>query len=290
MKKYYSKKNEKQPQDRILRSELKSKSMFWILVTIAILLIYMSVYFNDWMQNLFLGLGTGAATSAMVSLVFSFNDNQAKVRERLENRIKFMKEFKLVYHNILFSIDFDNRIRDRIDLEEYIKSQHRWYHDYYKRMLANNENEKETLLRTNQLQQFLQYNYPNVQQYFEYDFTWESSEFTERQKSELLKFYIGLKKVQFYLEEENFKNAFLEFASFIECFKRLPSEFIELNNFLLLYFSHDENGILISDREKFEEKEPFFRYAREFNEIRYTNYVKKYAKQVDVNQKNIDEI
>ena len=81
---------------------------------------------------MFLGLGIGAATSALGSFVFYLNDKQAEKRERLVNRINFMGDFKFLFYNILFLINFDSRADTKIDLEAYIKRQHRWFHDYQK--------------------------------------------------------------------------------------------------------------------------------------------------------------
>ncbi len=65
-------------------SELKSSALFVFLTIVAFLLISYSLCCEGWCQDLFLGLGTGAATSALVSIVFYLNDKQIKVREQIK--------------------------------------------------------------------------------------------------------------------------------------------------------------------------------------------------------------
>lgn len=266
--------------DEYLLSEIKSICIFYVLFFLAVVLIHIGICMKDsTCQNLFLGLGTGATTSALVSLVFYLNDKEIKKRERLKARKTFMEDFKILFHNIVYSIDYDTRNNETISLEEYIKDQHRWYHEYYKRMVANNIDEKETADRINSLKEFISDNIIRFQQCFEYDTSWKNGEFSDWQRKEITQIYLGFKDSQTYLENKQYKSAFLEFAYFLEVIKRLSTEFVELNNFNLLTFSYDTKGLLTIQKEKFEEKETTFKFAREFNEIRQRNYKKYYAKE-----------
>lgn len=270
--------------DEYLFSEIKSIGIFSVLFLLAVALILIGICMKDPMcQNLFLGLGTGATTSALVSLVFYLNDKEIKKRERLKMRKTFMEDFKILFHNIVYSIDYDTRNNETISLDEYIKDQHRWYHEYYKRMEANNIDEKETADRIKSLDEFISDNIIRFQQCFEYDTSWKKGEFSDWQREEITKIYLGFKDSQTYLENKQYKSAFLEFAYFLEVTKRLSTEFTELDNFNLLTFSYDAKGLLTIQTEKFEEKETTFKFAREFNEIRRENY-KKYYKKKNVNE------
>lgn len=265
--------------DEYLLSEMKSICIFWGLFFLAVILMLIGVFTKDTTQILFLGLGTGATTSALVSLVFYLNDKEIKKRERLKARKTFMEDFKILFRNMIYSISYDARINETISLEEYIKDQHRWYHEYYKRMVANNIDEKETADRINSLKEFISDNLIRFQQCFEYDTNWKNGEFTDWQREELTNIYLEFKDSQTYLENKQYRSAFLEFAFFLETTKRLSTEFIELSNFNLLTFSYDTKGLLTIQTEKFEEKETTFKFAREFNEIRQRNYKKYYAKE-----------
>lgn len=64
--------------DEYLFSEMKSISIFWGLLFLSVILMLIGVFTKDTTQNLFLGLGTGATTSALVSLGFYLNDKEIK--------------------------------------------------------------------------------------------------------------------------------------------------------------------------------------------------------------------
>lgn len=268
---------------KIIISELKSLVLFLFLAILAYVLISNSLYYEGWCQNLLLGLGTGAATSALVSLVFYLNDKQIKIREQIKQRARFMHEFKILHRNIICSINFDFSKDSILDLDSYIKKQHRWYHEYYKRMTADNFTEIETATRKECLVDFISLNLPRFQQMFEYDSEWKKGEYTSWQKTELLSFYNEFKNIQIYINQNNYKAAFLDFAYFLERIKRMSTEFSELSNFNLLKFEYDDNGDMNVDETTFEEKEPDFKFAREFQEIRRNNYKKHYSKESATN-------
>ena len=79
--------------NKMLLSELKSIALFVFLAVLAFILILGSLYCEGWYQNLFLGLGTGAATSALVSMAFYLNDKQIKDREQIKQREIFINFF-----------------------------------------------------------------------------------------------------------------------------------------------------------------------------------------------------
>lgn len=101
-------KNKKEPKTltKIANSEARSNLIFYLLFVIAVNLIWIGlIYVAGALQNLFLGLGTGAFTSAVVSLVFYLNDKEIKKRERLRTRKIFMDDFRVLFHNIIYMID-----------------------------------------------------------------------------------------------------------------------------------------------------------------------------------------
>lgn len=261
-------------------SELKSIALFAFLAIIASVLILISVKYVGWLQNLFLGLGTGAATSALVSIVFYLNDKQIKIREQINCRDIFMYEFKILYRNIIYSINFDYSKGATLDFETYVKKQHRWYHEYYKRMIADNYTDIETKARKECLEEFVSLNLPRFEQIFEYSSEWKKGNYTSWQKTELLNFYNEFKSIQIHLERNNYKASFFEFSYLLERIKRLCGEFLELRNFNFLKFEYDNKGNMRIEDTIFEEKEPDFKFAREFQDIRNKNYVKYYSKEV----------
>ncbi len=66
-----------------------------------------------------------------------------------------MHEFKILYRNVIYSINFDYSKKAILDLDSYVKKQYRWYHEYYKRIVANNFTEVETMVRIEGITKFI---------------------------------------------------------------------------------------------------------------------------------------
>ena len=258
--------------------EFVSLGLGILLSILAVALIRISYYIEEqWTQSLLLSLGTGAAMSALVSWVFYINDKLVKKRERLNARIVFMNDFKVLYYNFIKSINFDKKTSVTIDTENYIKNQHRWYHEHYKRIVANSENEEERDIRIKQLRSFMDSTKIKFCECFEYNSNWKDGEYSEWQHKELSYIFSSFKNIENYIESEDYSPAFFEFSYFLECLKRMSKEFVELSNFNLLSFTYDDLGNLKINTDKFEANEPMFKFAREFNNIRSQNYKKYYS-------------
>ena len=270
---------------KIMISELISLLIFALLAFSAILLLTISANQTGWVQNLLVGLGTGAATSALVSLAFYLNDKQIKKRESLKLRNKFMESFKAFYYKTICAIDFA-KIEEfdiTLTLEEYIKLQHRWFHEYYKRKVANNTSKEETEIRVSQIKEFISSLQTSFYSTFEFSSNWKDSDFTQWQLRELSTCCTDFKNMQLYVANNDYFSAFLEFAEFLECIKRMAKEFPEIDNFNLLSFK--SNGDVIEVYwEDFEKVETMFKFARSFNNIRRNNYKKYYSYQKENKQ------
>lgn len=263
--------------NKIFLSNLKSILLFFILAIIACILIQKSLGSDGWLQNLFLSLGTGAATSAIVSLVFYINDALIKSRERMYHRLIFMKEFKYLYFNLLHIINFEQSNNCNFNLEAYIKKQHRWYHEQYKRMIAKNTTQTDIDVRIQKIEIFLSSFLERFNQIFEYHNDWKNCEFNYWQEKLLVDFYADVKTIQFLMNENDHASIILRFAYFIERLRQLPSVFHELKNFDLLNFQYNDNGQLLVDTKSFEENETEFKSYRSFHEIREKNYIEYYS-------------
>lgn len=263
--------------------ESKSTLIIIVLFHISAILICVGFWCCDGrIQNLLIGLGTGTMTSAIVSIVFNISSKERNRRNQLETQKEvrkiMMDDFKVLYYNVIHYINFAPIKNQNITLEDYIKSQHRWFHEYYKRMVADNTDKNETLKMVEQIKEFISDSSVLMQQCFEYNTSWKSGHYTDWQKKELSNAYLGYKNTQTYLQNNDYQSSFLEFAFFLETLKRLANEFDELKTFAFLSFSYDNDGKLTIQTESFEEHESMFKFAREFNEIRKNNYKKYYSK------------
>ncbi len=271
-------KKEKATEVNIKNTEMKSFLLMYFLWAVAFFFIRISFVCSESVGNLMLSLGTGAATSALVSRIFYTNEKLTDKRERLNNRIVFMKDFKNLYYDIINTIGFEKNCNVTIDIEIYIKNQHRWYHDYYKRIIAGSDTNEETELRIRQLKTFMLLNKIRFNECFEYNVGWKNGAYSDWQHKELSWFFNGFKNIEVYIEQKAYEYAFLEFAYFLECIKRMFEDFVELENFKLLSFVYNDKGALEINRMEFEKKETEFKFKREFNEIRRNNYIQYFSK------------
>ncbi|MGN0805761.1 MAG: hypothetical protein ACI4MC_01875, partial [Candidatus Coproplasma sp.] len=216
------------------------------LVSLSISLIALSSIFDDgsWWQTLFISLGTGVIASAIVSLAFWVIQRENEKRTACKRRFEFMGQFKILSYNILHDINYSQFNGEELSLNEFIKAQHRWFHEYYKRMVANNTEDYETELRVKQITLFVKIYHRKFISIFENRVVWEDGDFSEHQLEELKKMYNEFYDVIDFLNNKDYMQAFLSMASFLETFKRIMTEdgFKELLNFDLMRFNYDKSG------------------------------------------------
>ena len=249
--------------------------IFVLLGIISIWLIMRGIETSGLMQNLLIGFGTGAATSAFVSLIFYLNETIKTVHSRWSNRRRFMTNFKILFDNIFENITFDTSAEEKMSFSSYSKKQHRWFHEYYKRMIAGSSDSEETSKRVKQINSFIKRIDAMFDCCFEYGSTWQDSGFDYYQRHHILAIYSDYKGTKTELKYKNYKSAFLHFAFFIEGLSTSVEYFDELDSYSLLTFNSNGKTIKI-DREEFYKREPFLKFADDFNKIRNTNYKKHY--------------
>lgn len=258
------------------------------LIGLSLSLILISELLEGWWQTLLISLGTGVLASAIVSFAFWKVQKDSELRIAKQKRALFMYDAKICFYNLIGSIDFAPNVSCECTLEEYIKNQHRWFHEYYKKLVADNEDKAETELRIKRLNNFIEDFDMQFCSLFESNATWKEGNFDEWQLSELRSLIKDYNETKIYFGKDNYKQAFLSFAEFLEVFKRIitDNKFEELRNFTLISFSYDENGKLTVNEEDFEEQESFFKFAKNFNQIRRENYKKYYGKNTEQESNN----
>lgn len=245
------------------------------LISASVAFVSASGLLNGWWQTVLISIGTGLFTSAIVS--FSFWKIQKECEKRIadKRRNDFMKQFKILAYSIVQSksINMFPCQNLTLDLCDYVKNQHRWFHNYWKRIDVNNYTENETALRTEQMTSFINNHAIKLKLLFDERVTWGEGNFSEWQLSELKGLYGYFCESKYYIENKNYKSAFLSFAWFFEIFMRIVTqdEFDELKHFNLIKFMYDELGNLSISEEEFDKKEPMIKFAKDFNKIRHEN-------------------
>lgn len=66
-----------------------------------------------------------------------------------------MNDLRVFYYRFITSIDFDKNHIGEFSLKDYIKIQHRWFHETYKKMNDNAATNEEIKNRLNELENFI---------------------------------------------------------------------------------------------------------------------------------------
>ena len=243
----------------------------------AVVLIGQAEKYQGFQRDLNLSLGTGILSSFLVSLAFVFAGKTTAKVKAIKQRTSFLFDFKTLLHSLITYLDFDKSIDSTMNYVDYLKIQHRWFHEYYKRTVAKNSSLRETNIRKKQISDFYIAQSAWIKQYFEFDNRWRECELSESEKILLKSIYIAFKKTEISIEQKSTKQLFYDFAFFIEWLSRLPDTFQELKNFNLIAISSKE-GEINFDFSKFYEKEKFLAGVNSIHETRQKQYIKNYSK------------
>lgn len=251
--------------------------IFAALALVAIVLIGEAQKYEGFKRELNLSIGSGLLTSFLVSLAFVFAGKTRAKIETMKQRKSFLFDFKMLLHSMITYFDFDASFNSCVGYTDYLKIQHRWFHEYYKRTIAKNSSLKETNIRKKQILDFYTTQSAWIKQYFEFDSRWKNCDLSESEKNLLNSIYISFKKSEISIEQKAYKQLFCDFAFFLEWISRLPDTFPELENFMLITFVSGEDGVN-SDFSKFYEKERLLAKINEFHKTRKEVYMRNYSK------------
>lgn len=250
--------------------------MFVFLLSGSIILIAIGVYSDGSSQIVLLSLGTGVATSFIVSTTFYVTAILTKKKDQIKNRDKFVFELKELLYNAVENINFSPIQSGTYIFQDYIKAQHRWFHDYYKRMVAKSESASETKKRLSDIKEFLDSNCFQAETVFGFSTIWKQSQFNEYQLHDIEYIFLLFKSVENAVATNKTRNAILDFSSLLQGFIRIIDDVEELKSFKLIRIVF-EDGKATFCYEDFERNEPMFKFLREFSEIRRKNYIKTYG-------------
>ena len=121
--------------------------VFFFMALCAIALIGQAVKSSGIQRDICLSMGTGLITSSIVSLLFVFAGKTMRRIESMKQRESFLLDFKMILHSLIIYLDFDKTLDSTLGYTDFIKKQHRWFHEYYKKAFEKNASLKETSLR-----------------------------------------------------------------------------------------------------------------------------------------------
>ena len=262
--------------NRTLKIDRYIVALISIPLAIGVVFILIGLIKTDHVQNLLFGLGTGAVTSFLVSLMFYVLDILISKKHKLKNHDKFIIHFKMLFYRAIEISNFSTLNDGEYNLRDYLKLQHRWYHDYFKRMIAKSDTEIETKKRLEDLIQYIEseeYYYENL---FIWNTVWQNSLFSDEQLCLIEDVYLHYKAVVISIKNKKTQRAFLEFSLLLETFCKILDSIDEFKSFKLVKISAKDNQLLFK-YDEFEKEEHLFKFVREFSEIREKNYEKEYG-------------
>ena len=234
---------------------------------------------------MFIGLATGALSSLAVTIVINVIQERREKLDSLLRRKKNAQEFKILFYNIILHCDMSVEQDGLYNLEEFLYSQHRWFHEFHKKITAKNFIEEEKVSRLQQIKDFIARVDAQFQLYFVNKNIWQDLTFTEDEQDllrNLLEFY---QEIKIDIELGRIDHAILCFSSFLGVLKQVMCELNieELTNFNLMKFQYANSRwkFLLGE---FEKVETFFAFARQFNTIRRNNYITQYGKKNDADE------
>ena len=196
-----------------------------------------------------------------------------KIRKN-EKRIEFYNEFYFHCYNLLSSMPNIKRKDTKLACKDFIIEHHREYHEFYKKMIAENADQKETKKLEKNLNNFIAENGDSIIYSFEL-FKSNIECFEENEKKLLGGFFLE------YMKLENTKNLirkrFFAMANFLTALRRMVETIDNLSTLNQINFEIKNNKTSMDQSLCFE-KEKMLKFANDFNEIRYKNIIEKYSK------------
>lgn len=240
--------------------EFVVNAVFLLLLGSAFVFISLGMCCEGAIQSLLIGLGTGSATSFLVSFVFYYTDKLIKKRETLKIRGTFIDEFMLLLYRFTQSMNFSSE-NGKIGWKDYVKMQHRWFHNYYKRLIVDAGTDAETKERLDKLKDFIKEEEAFFKQTFELSSNWKHAGFSDNQLDKLRELYFLFERVIVSLKNESVRRSLLDFSSLLETVKSIPDTFKEFSSFSLINFEVSDGSLKI-DYSEFEKHEPMFKFFK----------------------------
>jgi len=246
-------------------------------ISLIILLIgvYMIVFGQD--TPIIADIGIGLLSSSIVTSVYLFNDYlRSKIANR-NNRTLFFEDFILFLFDSLKSLPLLNEKNVDYNMKEYIVHQHRRFHDNYKKIIVHNHNESEIAELKKLVKEIINNNKVRIDSIFNsMTYRVELGPFAKQELDLLRSYYSEFQAMVNTINDEN-DAVIYHTAMWLTSNRRLLEDFSELKDFDTISVNFDKDGNCKFDYSEYINKEPFFKFRLEFQEIRRRNYEEFYS-------------
>ena len=243
-----------------------------VIVTLFFLL---STYADEPFRGIYVGLATGLISSSVVSIFIYLHD---KHKLKLQENVLFEKYQNQLKNYIYYSLDlFDfAEISDgEYSYVDFIKIQHRWFHDYSKKMQVDNYNKNEVTKRIKQINKYVVSTFSKFMYFVKDDYKINSSGLSESNFEWIKNFIFDYVYCYDDINKNSTYSLILYFSSYLECISQISNYFKELGSFKKLKFVVNDGKITIF-KEDFYKAEPFFKWLDDFTIIRDETIKKAY--------------
>lgn len=252
------------------------QTVVWALLMTGIFLIILgqTIHSDKFNSNVCYDIGLGILSSSVVSLIFLYIQFVVEKIRKNEKRIEFYNEFYFHCYNMLTNMPNIKRKDVKLTCQDFIIEHHREYHETYKKMIAENADQKEIKKLEKNLNNFIIDNGDSIVYSFE-PFKSNIECFKDRERELLSDFFLEYRKL------ENINNLirrrFYAMANFMTTLRQMISTVDNLATLNQIFFEIKNNKTNI-DQTLYFEKEKVLKFVNDFNEIRHKNIIENYSK------------
>ena len=212
--------------------------------------------------------GVGILSSSIVSITFYYVIVLEKRIYAKKKRANFFDKFIIGLYNQILDFDTYTSFNEQITLNDFLRKEHRCYHECYKRIIAKNSD-------SNEVKELMSKIIENVHLTKFYFIECENNKIIETER--ISSFFTLRKKIEYYSDKQDIE-AIGFMADYITDIRHLIEYIPELKHFASIKYVFTE-GELEIHRDTFFKEEKFIKFANDFNNIRRKNIIKKYGKE-----------
>lgn len=260
------------------KKEPKFKFVFYlILALIWTIGVILTIKGEKYKISTLVSLGTGLITSGIITVIFNWLiAKQNKINKRMQRK-KFFKSSIINFYDLIMSLNITNLKNVSLkNSHEFIHANHRYYHEYYKRMIANYKNSTETLLRMDDIDEFIHINNLFFEKLKNTNYLITEEGFDENEIGLIDSLSEDYYQVKYFYEKSDELNAIYYMAMLLNTIARVLQEVNEYKLLNAMQFEFNECGALNINKSELYTRMTLIKFIDEFRNTRSTNYKKNY--------------
>ena len=266
VKRYFLTKNNQEVFNIIDKKKLVIKKIIYILFYVGWGIFLVSLFVAKCFSSTILyDIGLSIVLTTALSLVFLKIEEISKQNEKLKIQALFYDKMYYLFYNIIMKIDYLDFIDDYYTCIQFIRLNHRKFHNHYKKMLVNQnvQNTKDLICLIDEFCSVFDGDFSQLEKlYF-------SSIYNIDQADSIYTLFLYYKNLS--NERLTTKSRIFAMGNLLDEIRILIEQKINLHTLKLIkvIIKNGEKTVNIEDLKK---EEPNIKFAEEFNEVRLKNY------------------